>query len=279
MGPFPPSDGKEYILIAVDYVSKWVEAIPTRTNTHREVLKFIMRNIFFRYGFSRAIISDGGSHLNNAHFYALLKKYWVHHRVTTPYHPQANGQVEVSNREVKSILKKIIWLDGLQDSWCFMGISNGLQDTHRDVSFQLIFEKACHLPVELEHRAYWAIKKPNLSLNEAGKDRLLQMQELQELRRDAYENAEIYKERTKAFHDRNIRRQTFNVNEKVWLYTSRLKLFPSKLRLRWDGPYVAVESFDNGLVLISDPKSGKQFRVNGHRLKPYLTAWATPTSR
>ena len=84
-------------------------------------------------------------------------------------------------------------------------------------------------------------------------------------------NAKIYKEKTKAFHDIHIRRRTFQVNEKVWLYNSRLKLFPSKLRSQWDGPYVVVESFDNGSILISDPKSGKQFKVNGHRLKPYLT--------
>ena len=70
----------------------------------------------------------------------------------------------------------------------------------------------------------------------------------------------------------NIRRRTFNVNKKVLLYNSRLKLFPGKLRSRWDGPYVVVESFDNGSVLIFYPKSGKQFMVNGHRLKPYLTA-------
>ena len=91
MGPFPPSDGKEYILVAVDYVSKWVEAIPTRTNDHQEVLRFITRCIFARYGCPRAIISDGGSHFNNSHFRALLKKYGVHHHITTPYHPQANG--------------------------------------------------------------------------------------------------------------------------------------------------------------------------------------------
>ena len=108
MGPFPPSDGKEYILVVIDYVSKWVEVIPTRTNDYQEVFRFVKRCIFTRYGCPRAIISDGGSHFNNAHFRALLKKYGVHHRVTTPYHPHAKGQVEVSNREVKSILKKII---------------------------------------------------------------------------------------------------------------------------------------------------------------------------
>ena len=112
MRPFPPSDRKEYILLAVDFVSKWVEAIPTRTNDHREVLRFITQCIFAKYGCPRAIISDGRAHFNNAHFWALLKKYRVHHSITTPYHPQPNGQVEVSNRQVKTILKKIIHPDG-----------------------------------------------------------------------------------------------------------------------------------------------------------------------
>ena len=112
MGPFQPSEGMEYILVAVDYVSKWVEVIPTRTNDHRVVNKFIVNNILSRFGCPRAIISDGGSHFTNSHFRSLLMKYGVHHRVTTPYHPQANGQVEVSNKEVKNILIKIIYMDG-----------------------------------------------------------------------------------------------------------------------------------------------------------------------
>ena len=82
----------------------------------------------------------------------------------------------------------------------------------------------------------------------------------------------IYKEKTKAFHDQHIRRQSFQVNNKVWLYNSLLKLFPGKLRSRWDGPYVVLELFDGGVVLISDIKTGQQFKVNGHRLKLYLTS-------
>ena len=95
MKPFPPSEGKEYILVGVDYVSKWVEVIPTRTNDCRVTNKLIVNNIFSRFGCPRTIISDGGSHFTNSHFRDLLKKYGFHHCVTTPYHPQANDQVEV----------------------------------------------------------------------------------------------------------------------------------------------------------------------------------------
>ena len=92
----------------VDYVFKLVEAIPTRTNDHQKVLRFVTRCILARYDCLRAVINDGGSHFNNAYFQVKLKKYGVHHRITKPYHPLENGQVEVSNREVKDILKKNI---------------------------------------------------------------------------------------------------------------------------------------------------------------------------
>ena len=245
---------KEYILVAVDYVSKWVEAIPKRTNDHRVVNKFIVSNIFSQFGCPRAIISDSGSHFTNSNFRSLLTKYGVHHHVTTPYHPQENGQVEVSNREVKNILKKIIRTDQaakLPDAlWAY---STAFKAPIRMSPFWLIYGKPCHLPIDLEHRAYWAIKKRNLSLDQADKERLLQLQELEELRNESYQKGEIYKAKNKAFHDKQINRKTFHVHDKVWLYNSPLKLFREKLRSRWDGPYEVLEAFDNGSVLILDP--------------------------
>ena len=107
MRPFPSSYGNKYILVGVDYVSKWAEALASPTNNAMVVLKFL-KKLFTRFGVPRAIISDGGSYFCNKQFESLPSKYGVHHRIATPYHPQTSGQVEVTNREIKKFLEKMV---------------------------------------------------------------------------------------------------------------------------------------------------------------------------
>ena len=108
MGPFPSSFSNLYILLVVDYISKWVEVIPTQTNDAKVVTSSLLSHIFTRFGTPRALITNGGTHFCNKLIDNVLRKYGVRHRTALAYHPWTNGQAEVSNREIKSILEKIV---------------------------------------------------------------------------------------------------------------------------------------------------------------------------
>ncbi|GJY86868.1 reverse transcriptase domain-containing protein, partial [Tanacetum coccineum] len=195
MGPFPSSRGNKYILIAVDYLSKWVEAKALPTNDARVVVTFL-KSFFARFGTPRAIISDRGTHFCNNQFAKVMSKTVGENRAS--------------------------WSDRLDDA--LWALCTAYKTPISCTPYKLVYGKSCHLPIELEHRAYWALKHANFDLKTAGDHRKLQLNELHD---QAYENSLIYKERTKKLYDSKIKNRIFNL-----LFNSRLKIFSGKLKTR-----------------------------------------------
>nr|GEW19123.1 reverse transcriptase domain-containing protein [Tanacetum cinerariifolium] len=174
-------------------------------------------------------------------FHNVMLKYDVTHHLATAYHPQTSGQVEVSNRGLKRILERNVgenhasWSDKLDDAlWAF---HTAFKTSIGCTMNKLVYKKACRLPIELEHKAYWALKHYNYDLLTVGDHRKVQLNELNELRDQAYENSLIYKEKTKRIHDSKIKDRISNVGDRVLLFNSRLKIFSGKLKTRWSGPF------------------------------------------
>ncbi|GJT60218.1 reverse transcriptase domain-containing protein [Tanacetum coccineum] len=200
MGPFPSSNGNKYILVAIDYVSKWVEAKAFPTNDVRNVVNFLKR-LFAQFGIPKALISDRGTHF-------------------------CNYQIEKAMKRAQGLL---------------------------------------------------AIKNCNLDLMKAGANRFLQINELDEMRLDAYESSISYKERTKKWHNKRIKASTnYERGDKVLLFNSRLRLFPGKLKSRWYRPFSVCKDMKNGDIKLYD-KDGNDFIVNKQWVKPYQRAYWTPT--
>nr|GEY27300.1 reverse transcriptase domain-containing protein [Tanacetum cinerariifolium] len=196
----------------------------------------------YSFGTPRAIISDRDTHFFNDQFAKVMLKYGVTHCLATAYHPQTSGQVKVSNRGLKRILERTVgenrasWSNKLDDAlWAF---HTTFKTPIGCTSYKLVYEKA------------------------------FQLNELNELCDQAYKNSLIYKEKTKRIHDFKIKDRVFNVGDRV-LFNSRLKIFSSKLKTRWSGPFTITQVFPYGSVELSQT-DGPNFKVNGHRLKHYF---------
>nr|GFA21517.1 reverse transcriptase domain-containing protein [Tanacetum cinerariifolium] len=215
----------------------------------------------------RAIISDHRTYFCNDQFAKVMLKYGVPYRLATAYHPQTSGQVEVSNHVLKRILERTVgenralWSDKLNDTlWPFR---TAYKTPLGCTSYKLVYKKASHFPIELEHKAYWALKHANIDLQTTGDHRKVQLNELNELHDQVYENSLIYKEKTKRLYDSKIKDRVFNIGDRVLLFNSRLNIFSGKLKPCKSGPLTISYVFPYGTVELSQT-NGPNFKVNGH---------------
>ncbi|XP_021730678.1 uncharacterized protein LOC110697597 [Chenopodium quinoa] len=248
-----------------------MEAIPSPTNDHKVVLKLLKKVIFPRFGVPRVLISDGGSHFAKKQLEALLKRYGVHHKIGLPYHPQTQRQVEVSNREIKNLLERMVnksrkdWALKLDDTlWA-------LRTAHKTPLVQPL--TGWFMARLVICRSSWNTRLGGpsrsliMDLGEAGKKRLMKLNELEELRFDVYENSRLYKEQTKKWNDQRIKFKEFKVGYEVLLFNSRLRLFPGKLKSKWSSPFNISNVTPYGSFELD--AGNHKFWVNGHRIKLY----------
>jgi hypothetical protein len=225
MGSFPNSEGCEYILAIVDYVSKWVEALPCRAADAPHLKRMFHEVIFPRNGVPRIVISDGGSHFIDLTFRKALSEVGVDHRIATPYHPQMSGQAETSNKQINNILQKTVnhmgrsWRSKLSEALWAYRMAYKMPSSM--TPYQLVYGKTCHLP----HKAFWAIKKWNMNLKAARIKMKIQIAKLEEWREKAYQSAKLNKERTKRWHDKRIKIKQFEPGDKALLFNYRIHLF------------------------------------------------------
>nr|GEX40903.1 reverse transcriptase domain-containing protein [Tanacetum cinerariifolium] len=213
--------------------------------TTPELFAKFLKSLFARFGTPRAIISDRDTHFCNDQFAKVMLKYGVTHHLATAFHPQTSGQVKVSNHGLKTILERAVgenrvsWSDKLDDAlWGFR------------IAFKTPIGCTPYKLTASDHRK-------------------VQLNELNELRDQAYENSLIYKEKTKRLHDSKIKDRVFNVGDRVLLFNSRLNIFSGKLKTRWSGPLTITQVFPYGTIELS-LTDGPNFKVNGHRLKHYF---------
>nr|GEW63676.1 reverse transcriptase domain-containing protein [Tanacetum cinerariifolium] len=213
------------------------EAIIVSISQQRRIVVKFLKSLFSQFGTPRAIISDSRTYFCNDQFTKVMIKYVVTHRLATAYHPQTSGQFEVSNRGLKRILERTVgenrtsWSDKLNDAlWAFR---TAYKTPIGCTPYKLVYGKSCHLPIELEHRAYWALKYVNFDLKTAGDHRKLQLNEL------------------------SLALQFLSQD------------FFGKLKSRWSGPFTITRVFPYGTIELSQP-NGPNFKVNGHRVKHYF---------
>ncbi|MCO5595120.1 hypothetical protein L7F22_049158 [Adiantum nelumboides] len=278
MGPLPrTANGKLYILVAIDYMTRWVEAQSVAKVNEKTVSKFVYTHICCRFGTSLEIVSDNGPGFRRGLLTEVCEELKISHRHSTPYYPQSNGLVEKANGIIAGIIRKMVeskpkrwdnFLDGA--IWAY-------KTTYRDATqftpFHLVYGQEALQPIELNIPTIKLTGRHEQSNDEAWIDRLLNLVELEWKREAAYH---CYKKKALQLKDKlneGIKDKEIKEKSLVLRYNNALdNMFDAKFERRWEGPFIVQKAFTGGYYQLMD-LNGKEHprKVNGYRLKPYLS--------
>ncbi|XP_057841793.1 uncharacterized protein LOC131051344 [Cryptomeria japonica] len=269
----PPSNGKSYILVCTNYLTKWVEVKETKHARDNKVAKFLYKDIFTRYGVPREVVTDQGAQFTSSLIATMIEEYTIRHKKSTSYHPQANGQAEVTNREIEVIFTKTIelhrkdWANHLPEVvWAYC---TPWKTTTRFTPFDLVYGKHVVIPIEFEHKTLHTTVQLGMQLSKE-QERILHLNQLDELRKSTLQNTLLVQQHRIKWHDKYIKPKNFHVEDWALLYDSRFKDNLGKLQTRWLCPYEIEQVFDNGTITLETIDNARfELLVNGHGLCLY----------
>ncbi|MCO5552581.1 hypothetical protein L7F22_006094 [Adiantum nelumboides] len=277
MGPLPrTANGKLYILVAIDYMTRWVEAQSVAKVNEKTVSKFVYTHICCTFGTPLEIVSDNGPGFRRGLLTEVCEVLKISHRHSTPYYPQSNGLVEKANRIIAGIIRKMVeskpkhwdnFLDGA--IWAYR---TTCRDATQFTPFHLVYGQEALQPIELNIPTIKLTGRQEQSNDEAWIDRLLNLVELEWKREAAYHCYEKKALQLKDKHNEGIKDKQIKEKSLVLRYNNALdNRFDAKFERRWEGPFIVKKAFTSGYYQLVD-LNGKEHprKVNGYRLKPYL---------
>ncbi|XP_058750755.1 uncharacterized protein LOC131623749 [Vicia villosa] len=249
------SNGHRFILVAIDYFTKWVEAASYANVTKQVVVKFIKNQIICRYGIPNKIITDNGSNLNNNMMRELCESFKIEHHNSSPYRPKMNGAVEAANKNVKKILQKMVvtykdWHEMLP--FALHGYRTSVRTSTGATPFSLVYGMEAVLPVEVEIPSMRVLMEAKLTEAEWCQNRFDQLNLIEEKRLTALCHGQLYQKRLKKAFDKKVKPREFREGD---LVLKKVLSFQPDPRGKWapnyEGPYVVKKAFSGGAMILA----------------------------
>ena len=269
------SNGHRFILVAIDYFTKWVEAVSYTSVTKQVVARFIRKELICRYGVPNKIITDNGSNLNNKMIKELCDEFKIEHHNSSPYRPKMNGAVEAANKNIKKILQKMVvtykdWHEMLP--FALHGYRTTVRTSTGATPFSLVYGMEAVLPIEVEIPSMRILMETKLDKAEWCQSRYDQLNLIEEKRMTALCHGQLYQKRMKQAFDKKVKPRVFKEGD---LVLKKMILFHNDSRGKWtpnyEGPYVVKKAFSGGALILTNMDGEELPRpVNTDAVKKYF---------